>query len=1240
MKNFYKRLIYKNGYILIIAAWFYTLSFVVGNYFNYNNTPLEVKSTLEKFLHVQEKGFENLTNNLSVFTTLVDEHADKSALNLYNSPSGIYIYKMLKDSSLKHIFWSRFDMEVFPEELNYRDGSYFVEHTNGSYELIKKTIRLDSNTFIAAGMIPVKSKYFFENKYLKNTFIADKNISKYYDISAGGGIPVVNSKGEKLFYIDKIDPDAKPRMPLSEGILKAIAVIFCLLFLNYFILDVTERKGFKTGFLLLVASLLILRGFSYFVPFPFFFRQFELFNPAIYASSALHPSLGALMINSLLTLWITKFIRYRYDYNLYTEGDRKKNLILSYVFFTGFIIFSFFVFSIIRSLVVDSGIPFNVINFFELNKYTAAAFFIVSVLILIYYNLTYILMQPANQMGIPLWQKLAIASTLSIIILFGFTNTISIYVQLGMMVWLIGYIIFVHYKINDFESRLIRSPYFLFWVIFFSFSTTFLLKESDVLEEKKVKNIAENLSYKSINTDQNLLTLSIEELNTFFHKKDFYRFKDSLQNRFIKDSLYVNNFSAYLNNFDIGIYTFNSAVEPLFNNNDLSKAELDSVISKSLEISVRDLFYNESDSGTNAFIYRNEFVSNDKDSAGYLYLTITPKEYMDNNLYLQLLAETDNMETLANNYYIAIYKNRRIVHESTDYDFPDTIDPSPFPVEELVVVSDFNGNQYWYNAGNNKMIVIVKRNGVLFEFIAMFSYLLGFCMVSILLINLLYFLIESRFRKKAIVQKVQLSMRTQVYTAIIFVSLFSFVLIGGSTISFFILNFEKENVNRLHSVINRFIKEIEFDARIIFGLDKPVPSQEEFNEFITAEIMRMASVSNENINYYDTSGKIVTTSQPYIYNRKILSSQMHPVAYNQMRVNFKKDFYQNEQIGSFRFLSGYAPLQLRGVDMGYLNIPFLNSQSQLNKNISSFITIIIILTALVFLLAGVLSVFLTQRILNSFSVLKDRMKMINIGKENEEVYWEKNDELGALINEYNRMVRKLDASVQQLAKTEREGAWQEMARQVAHEIKNPLTPMKLNLQFLQRLVDIGDESSKELSKKIADSLIEQIDQLALIAGDFGQFANIGNVRLEEFHISEVLDSLVKMYSVESDYEIVYKKSGKDLIYFDKSQTTRLFTNLIKNAIEASSAEENNSIEIIMQDYGENVVVSVHDYGMGIDEEKAKRIFVPNFTTKSSGTGLGLAISKGIVENAKGRIWFESIPRVGTTFYVSLPLVKQ
>jgi signal transduction histidine kinase len=213
-----------------------------------------------------------------------------------------------------------------------------------------------------------------------------------------------------------------------------------------------------------------------------------------------------------------------------------------------------------------------------------------------------------------------------------------------------------------------------------------------------------------------------------------------------------------------------------------------------------------------------------------------------------------------------------------------------------------------------------------------------------------------------------------------------------------------------------------------------------------------------------------------------------------------------------------------------------------------------------------------------------------------------------------------------------------MARQVAHEIKNPLTPMKLSIQYLQKAIVNNQPNVKELSANVASTLVEQIDHLSKIAADFSQFANIGNVTIEEVDLHDVLRSLKDLYRPNHEVEINWRPvDSRIVLKADKTQMNRLFTNLFANAIEACNGNGLCSIEVNELRYNGKIIVSIRDNGEGIPEEMQAKIFIPNFTTKSSGTGLGLAMCKGIVEQAKGRIWFETKVGEGTVFYVELPL---
>jgi nitrogen fixation/metabolism regulation signal transduction histidine kinase len=287
-----------------------------------------------------------------------------------------------------------------------------------------------------------------------------------------------------------------------------------------------------------------------------------------------------------------------------------------------------------------------------------------------------------------------------------------------------------------------------------------------------------------------------------------------------------------------------------------------------------------------------------------------------------------------------------------------------------------------------------------------------------------------------------------------------------------------------------------------------------------------------------------------------------------------------------------------------------------------------------------IALFITNRITRSFSVISDKMKDVNLGRVNEAIVWNRDDEIGDLVTEYNKMVAKLEDSAQALAKTEREGAWREMARQVAHEIKNPLTPMKLSIQYLQKSIDSNQPNVKELSGNVARTLVEQIDHLSKIAADFSQFANIGSTNAESFDLHEVLRSLYDLYQSNPNIEFVWRPVSREVrLFADKTQMNRLFTNLLANAVEACEGQYCR-IELDERVLDGTIQIRVRDNGDGIPEEMQSRIFIPNFTTKSSGTGLGLAMCKGIVEQAQGKIWFETERGVGTSFYVELPLEEQ
>jgi two-component system, NtrC family, nitrogen regulation sensor histidine kinase NtrY len=264
-----------------------------------------------------------------------------------------------------------------------------------------------------------------------------------------------------------------------------------------------------------------------------------------------------------------------------------------------------------------------------------------------------------------------------------------------------------------------------------------------------------------------------------------------------------------------------------------------------------------------------------------------------------------------------------------------------------------------------------------------------------------------------------------------------------------------------------------------------------------------------------------------------------------------------------------------------------------------------------------------------------KMQMMKLGRKNESIRWESNDEIGALVSEYNRMVAELEMSANKLALRERESAWRDMARQVAHEIKNPLTPMKLRVQHLQRTWQQQPEQFDQRLQLFTSSMIEQIDTLANIAGEFSNFANLPAPKREKLDIVLLINGVLDLYSEVPDVQFSVRTYGSPsvIINVDRDQIIRVCNNLINNAVQALAKNGMGKVDIAVKSTRAGVLIRFNDNGVGIDEANRSKIFVPNFTTKSTGSGLGLVMVKNIMEHNQGEVAFWSRSGKGASFYL-------
>jgi signal transduction histidine kinase len=541
-------------------------------------------------------------------------------------------------------------------------------------------------------------------------------------------------------------------------------------------------------------------------------------------------------------------------------------------------------------------------------------------------------------------------------------------------------------------------------------------------------------------------------------------------------------------------------------------------------------------------------------------------------------------------------------------------------------------------------VIIARKRNSFIEAITLFAYLFSTFLFLLTFYRLTSQIVRSRFHWSALKQAMQLSIRSQIHSTILVVSLLSFIVIGVATILFFINRYQRNNQDRLARAMQIMVNQVQthINQHHSYTYDT-VFYEPVFSVQMEHLVQEISEVHGMDVNLYDTVGDLRVTSNPdmNIYMSGVLSNKMNPLAYYRLYHLQQVQTLTNEQVGKLDYQSIYSPIRNeRGDAVAFLNIPSYSSQGELKQEISNFVVTVINLNAFIFLIAGGIALVISNRITQAFTIISQKMREVNLRKMNEAIEWKRDDEIGVLVKEYNKMVQKLDESAETLAKSEREGAWRQMARQVAHEIKNPLTPMKLSIQYLQKAIATNSTDVKTLTTNVAKTLVEQIDHLSKIASDFSQFANIGNPKSEVFDLHEMLQSLASLYNTGGNLDFKWMPvEQRVLLFADRTQLNRLFTNLLQNAVEACTMRDQRIIRMNEQLNGEYITVSVTDNGEGIPEQTQSRIFTPNFTTKTSGTGLGLAMSKGIVEQAKGEIWFVTKEGAGTTFYVKIPLLR-
>lgn len=1234
--------------LIFAALLLMLLSLATSYYFQKVPTITNEVKDLENYVQDQEEDFIALVGDTVMMRKLVQRKESlEEFTRIGEKKYGFFLYAETLSEQNELLFWS--NQRILPPlNAGFAEGQRYQRLSNGYYVIVKRIIKVPglSSNIIAYALIPVFYNYISESVYLPRQFAHDNTADKKIALSDRKTQYVVHSIDKQpLFYLTR---KAHTPILVADPITLLLRIAGLLLLLGYFQYlaeGVTRLRGAIQGTVFLAFMLILVRVLLFVFGEFFYLRQFQLFDPAVYSSNGLNRSLGDLLLNAALFCWIAVFAWHNMGPIKKVPGLlRGRRIYIAGVLALFLLIISTFeLANIIKSLVADSKISFSVTNFFSLNIYSFIGFIVLALLSLTYYYFTRILFRfifLAFERN-----PLIVYFIIGVVGLFYLTlqtgNSIVLF-HIPVLVWLIIYTLLLsqeQFIINRFRVTMAGV---LFWIFVFSVSlATVILQENRKKEHIERIDIAEKRYELTDPSQEKTLSIGLMYLDNEFLANNFYRFANE-SSSIIRDSIVnQNSFGSYSNSYNTKLYVFDAANEPLNNDDSRSYADLNNIYSaRSIPTGNADQRYYET-SLNDLFYITRKVIVNQGVLLGTVFIISTPRKYSTQGFFPELFKRNE-AEFNDQIYSYAVYNKKVLTSASNKYPFQTSLSDDDIPKEEFIYRRNGTYDELWYKATNDKVVVVVKKQDSLIESITLFSYLFCAFLFMVALLQLAAYLLNTAYGWRLRTIFSRLSIRSQVHGTIIFVSILSFLIIGAATISFFVSRYNRNNIDRLSRTSDIMVREMQKRTRDQAMFDDVLKIYDSAaNSNLQKLVQDISDIHNVDVNVYDLEGNLKVSSNPDFYKWGILSNKINPEAFYHLSRLRQVQHVQEETMSSLKYLSIYAAVQDENGNVEeYLNIPYFLSQIDLNQEISNFLVTIINLNAFIFLIAGVIALFITNRITRSFSIIGDKMKEVRLGKTNEEIEWNFKDEIGELVQQYNMMVRQLEQSAEALAKSEREGAWREMARQVAHEIKNPLTPMKLSIQYLQKAINNNSPNVKQLTSNVANTLVEQIDHLSKIAADFSRFANIGNKSVELFDLHQVLSSLIDLYRPNPKVVLIWNKANQQLLMSaDRTHMNRLFTNLLTNAVDACEQKEKCFIKISEEIRDEHVLVRIEDNGEGIQDEMYSKIFVPNFTTKTSGTGLGLAMCKSIVEQANGTIWFETEVGKGTTFFVQLPLVN-
>jgi two-component system nitrogen regulation sensor histidine kinase NtrY len=1230
---------------LILSVTFWSVGILYYRAHREEVLPAQMARIVNEDLASRERAFNRFMQNTGLVTRIFSDSISTQELkNISEQPFYLYAYD---GDSL--IFWS--DNTFVAQNRDSLQADLTLRKNQKGIFLrryLKQTALPGNKKLIV--LYPILIRYPLENDYLHAHFAASPLIpvstrigasptrgpDEYPILLPGNTTPVAYIAFNKE-EIQKWIPDSFFVSILFVAILCTVAL------LQLVIAGITRNnKLLPLGIILAICISIRLLLFEWGVPFNL--DTLTLFSPTLYASNRFLSSLGDLFISMLLVLWVLVFIIRNTRYAHFCDKikswyGRIGVSVLLLAFIAAYI--PFFI-KIIRSLILDSRISFDVTHFYSVSIYTGFGLLAIVSIMGLSCTILYLANIQLRHLIPNKWVKypvIAAAIYLSMAILGHYTDLFYLLLLAGTII----FFILLDVPQLSLTSKLFE-PRMIVWALILCTFSTLIVHYYTEEKEKAIRLAFVEQRLSPHHDDQ--LELSFDKTARLIEKdktiKSFF-YKPSVATRktlnMYLDSVYLSGLAKYQTN----IYLFDDEFKPLFNKDTTSYETLMNEKTEAVITNSAYLFYRESILNKHYYIsYLSIYNDTVNNFIGYIFIGLDQKKAVTETVYPELLQPTASHSSPGDfEYSYAMYIGGKLVTQTNDYSFPIRLKYDTLKDQQYVFDSEGEYSTLYDKIADKRTVVVVHHHGEWIETIILFSFLFGIqVLIAVIIVTYQGYLYIASGKLTSL-RLSRISLRRRVHLSMLIILMLSFVIIGIVTRQYFTEEYRKSNDNKLQaalevakqSVQDYLSRERAYNTGYTFDT---VSRSQAFHAFITG----LANNQKIDINIFDANGGLLTTSQDEIYDKGLMSRRMKPDAFHQMDDEGVSLVIQREQVAGLSYISAYETLRNeKGITLGYINVPFFTSEKDLNFQISNIIVTLINLYAFLFLLSGILTVFVTRWITKSFDIIIGQFSKLNL-ERNERIEWQYDDEIGMLVKEYNKMVRKVEENAARLAQSERESAWREMARQVAHEIKNPLTPMKLNIQYLQSAMRNDNPNIKQLTERVSASIIEQIDNLSYIASEFSNFAKLPEARPEELQPAAMIAKAVELYTKDEVVTVTLEQPQEELVVMcDHSQLLRVFTNLLENAKQAIPEGREGKIHVSVKKDGDDILISVADNGTGIDEETSRRIFQPYFTTKSSGTGLGLAMTKKIIEFWKGAIWFDTKEGEGTTFFIRLPLVE-